>query len=220
MKKVFLCVLLGIMMVAVCGFTYFDEEDKDGFDINDLYDYQKEYKTEELSVCSLNTAKTYMDYRMTTLVSSRQYQFLNYECTVDKQTGFLYDEEGFIAVALGSYYGEIGDRFYFTLDSGIVLPLVKGEEKDDGDTDSTNCFQRWDGSIVEFVISDEYAAAYFGANGNGYVLDGNYNNYSLFQGSFVKVEKVLDEKNEDLVSYSVETDVPTNVDIFNYASGY
>ena len=208
------------MTIALCGFTFFDEEDNDGFDINDLYDYQKEYKTEELSVCSLNTAKTYMDYRMTTLVSSRQYQFLNYECTVDKETGFLYDEEGFIAVALGSYYGEIGDRYYFTLDSGIVLPLVKGEEKDDGDTDSTNCFQKWDGSVIEFVISDEYAASYFGANGNGYVLNGNYNNYSLFEGSFVKVEKVLNEKSEDIVSYSVETDIPTNVDIFNYASGY
>jgi hypothetical protein len=204
----------------MCGFTYFDDETENDFDINDLYDYQKEFKTEELSVCSLNTAKTYMDYRMTTLVSSRQYQFLNYECTVDTETGFLYDEEGFIAVALGSYYGEIGDRFYFTLDSGVVLPLVKGEEKDDGDTNSTNCFQKWDGSVIEFVISDEYAANYFGANGNGYVLDGNYNNYSLFQGSIAKVERVLDEKSEDIVSYSVETDIPTNVDIFNYASGY
>jgi len=220
MKKLLVLVLSLSLSLLVCGFTYFDDETENDFDINDLYDYQKEFKTEELSVCSLNTAKTYMDYRMTTLVSSRQYQFLNYECTVDTETGFLYDEEGFIAVALGSYYGEIGDRFYFTLDSGVVLPLVKGEEKDDGDTNSTNCFQKWDGSVIEFVISDEYAANYFGANGNGYVLDGNYNNYSLFQGSIAKVERVLDEKSEDIVSYSVETDIPTNVDIFNYASGY
>ncbi len=220
MKKLLVCILSLSLSLLMCGFTYFDDETENDFDINDLYDYQKEFKTEELSVCSLNTAKTYMDYRMTTLVSSRQYQFLNYECTVDTETGFLYDEEGFIAVALGSYYGEIGDRFYFTLDSGVVLPLVKGEEKDDGDTNSTNCFQKWDGSVIEFVISDEYAANYFGANGNGYVLDGNYNNYSLFQGSIAKVERVLDEKSEDIVSYSVETDIPTNVDIFNYASGY
>ncbi len=220
MKKLLVCILSLSLSILMCGFTYFDDETENDFDINDLYDYQKEFKTEELSVCSLNTAKTYMDYRMTTLVSSRQYQFLNYECTVDKETGFLYDDEGFIAVALGSYYGEIGDRFYFTLDSGVVLPLVKGEEKDDGDTNPTNCFQKWDGSVIEFVISDEYAANYFGANGNGYVLDGNYNNYSLFEGSIAKVEKVLDEKSDDIVSYSVETDIPTNVDIFNYASGY
>lgn len=220
MKKFSLCTLIIVLMIVISGFTFFGSDTEDNFDINDLYDYQKEFKTEELSVCSTNTAKTYMDYRMTTLRSSRQYQFLNYECTVDKKTGFLYDDEGFIAVALGSYYGEIGDRFYFTLDTGIVLPLVKGEEKDDGDTDSTNCYHTLDGSVIEFVIHDEYAADYFGANGNGYVLNGNYNNYSLFEGSIAKVEKVLDEKNDKIVSYSVDTSVPANIDMFNYASGY
>ena len=135
-------------------------------------------------------------------------------------TGFLYDKDGFIAVALGSYYGEIGDRYYFTLDSGIVLPLVKGEEKADEDTDYTGCYHTLDGSVIEFVIDDEYAASYFGANGNGYVLDGNYNNYSLFNGSIAKVEKVLDEKVERIVSYQIDVDIPQNVDIFNYASGY
>ena len=220
MKKLLLCLLTICMSVILCGFTFFEDGNDDCFDIENLYDYQKEFKTQELSVCSTNTAKTYMDYRMTTLVSSSQYQFLNYKCTVDTKTGFLYDEEGFIAVALGSYYGEIGDRFYFTLDTGIVLPLVKGEEKDDGDTDRTNCYHTIDGSIIEFVIDDEYAADYFGANGNGYVLNGNYNNYSLFEGSIVKVEKVLDEKSDKIVSYSVDTNVSTNIDMFNYASGY
>ena len=220
MKKSFYCVATLCVMLLICGFTFYVNEEKNGFDIEDLYDYQKTYKTEELSVCSLNTAKTYMDYRMTTVVSSRQYQFLNYECTVDKKTGFLYDDEGFIAVALGSYYGEIGDRFYFTLDSGIVLPLVKGEEKADEDTDYSGCYHTIDGSVVEFVICDDYAASYFGSNSNGYVLDGNYNNYSLFSGSFVKVEKVLDERADRIVSYQIETQVPQNVDIFHYASGY
>ena len=219
MKKLLVCTLAILMMVIFSGFTLFDNNSND-FDINDLYDYQKEYKSEDISLCSANDAKTYMDYRMTTVVSSNQYQFLNYECTVDKKTGFLYDEEGFIAVALGSYFGKIGDRFYFTLDSGIVLPLVKGEEKDDGDTDGTNCYHTIDGSVIEFVIHDEYAADYFGANGNGYVLNGNYNNYPLFEGSIVKVERVLDEKNDKLVTYQSEQQLPVDIDIFNYASGY
>ena len=219
MKKLLVCTLAILMMVIFSGFTLFDNN-SDDFDINDLYDYQKEYKSEEISLCSANDAKTYMDYRMTTVVSSNQYQFLNYECTVDKKTGFLYDEEGFIAVALGSYFGKIGDRFYFTLDSGVVLPLVKGEEKDDGDTDGTNCYHTIDGSVIEFVIHDEYAADYFGANGNGYVLNGNYNNYPLFEGSIVKVERVLDEKNDKLVTYQSEQQLPVDIDIFNYASGY
>ena len=73
---------------------------------------------------------------------------------------------------------------------------------------------------MEFVIDDDYAASYFGTNSNGYVLDGNYNNYSLFSGSIVKVEKVLDEKADRYVTYHVEADQPKSIDIFNYASGY
>ena len=218
MKKSFYCVLLICMMAIVCGFAFFSDDPV--FELDALYDYQKEFKTEELSICSANTAKTYMDYRMTTVVDSRQYQFIHNNLTVDKNTGFLYDEDGFIAVALGSYYGEIGDRYYFTLESGIVLPLVKAEEKADVDTDATGCYHTIDGSVVEFVIDDEYAAARFGTNSNGYVLDGNYNNYPMFSGSFVKVEKVLDERSDRIVSFQVDPGLPQSIDIFNYASGY
>ena len=223
MKKTLFCIIAVSLMLVMCGFTYFGDETKEegyAFDLDSLYDYQKQFKTEELSVCSVNTAKTYMDYRMTTLVSSRQYQFLNYECKVDKNTGFLIDKDGFIAVALGSYYGVIGDRFYFTLDSGIVLPLVKGEEKADEDTDITGCYHTYDGSVIEFVIDEDYAVNCFGSNSNGYVLDGNYNNYSLFNGSIAKVEKVLDERTDKVVTYQVDPEIPANIDIFNYASGY
>ena len=222
MKKSFYCVLAVCIMTVICGFTFFSDgfSDTYKFDLDSLYDYQKEFKTEELDICSANTAKTYMDYRMTTVVDSRQYQFIHNFLTVDKKTGFLYDEDGFIAVALGSYYGEIGDRYYFTLDSGIVLPLVKAEEKADEDTDAMGCYHTLDGSVVEFVIDDEYAAAFFGTNSNGYVLDGNYNNYSLFNGSFVRVEKVLDERADRIVSYQMEAELPASIDIFNYASGY
>ncbi len=220
MKKMFYCVLVLCVALMICGFSDFLGDTDTGFDLDELYDYQKEFKSEELSICSANTAKTYMDYRMTTVVDSRQYQFIRNFLSVDKKTGFLYDEDGFIAVALGSYYGEIGDRYYFTLESGIVLPLVKAEEKADVDTDATGCYHTLDGSVVEFVIDDEYAANFFGTNSNGYVLDGNYNNYSLFSGSFVKVEKVLNERSDWIVSYRIEQNLPSGIDIFNYASGY
>ena len=224
MKKLIFSTLLMIILVVISGFTYLNNDNGEDetfvFDMDALYDYQKEFKSEDLSVCSTNTAKTYMDYRMTTVVDSRQYQFLNYQCYVDRKTGFLYDKDGFIAVALGSYYGEIGDRFYFTLDSGIVLPLVKGEEKADVDTDYSGCYHTDDGSVIEFVIDSDYASGYFFSNDNGLVLNGNYNNYSLFRGSIAKVERVLDEKVEKIVTYQIDNEPPKNIDIFNYASGY
>ena len=222
MKKISVILVSILIVLVMSGFTSFNtiSSGKKEFDLEDLYDYQKQYKGEELEICARKGAKTYMDYRMTTVVSSRQYQFIHNELTVDKNTGFLYDKDGFIACALGSFYGEIGDRFYFTLDTGIVLPLVKAEEKADEDTDAMGCYHLIDTSIIEFVIDDDYAGEYFWNNGNGLVLNGNYNNYWLFDGDIVKVEKVLDEENDKLVSYSMKIETPQELDIFNYASGY
>ena len=222
MKKAILCILAILTFTVLTGFTGFssDSEEESKFNIEDLYDYHKEHKTEEIEVCAKSGAKTYMDYRMTTVVSSRQYQFIHNKLTVDKTTGFLYDNEGFIAVALGSYYGTIGDRFYFTLDSGVILPLVKAEEKADVDTDATDCYHLIDTSIIEFVIDADYAGEYFWDNKNGLVLNGNYNNCSLFSGDIEKVEKVLEDKSNKIISYSINIDLPNSIDIFNYASGY
>ena len=219
MKKLFAVIAVVLVSLSLCAFT--SQKEEKPFDIDNLYDYQKEFKSEEIPVCAENTTKTYMDYRATTATDSRQYWFIKDELTVDEETGFLYDKDGFIAVALGSFYGEIGDRYYFTLESGIVLPLVKAEEKADQDTDYSGCYHTSDGSVIEFVIDRNLANNYFGYYNNGYVLQGNYNNYSLFRGRLVKVERVLDEKNESYVTYAdkdiVEFD---NTDIFNYASGY
>ena len=222
MKKLLLALILLLVCLFETGYTYIDEvsENTNTFNIDDLRDYQKEYKSEEIEVCASGTAKTYMDYRSTTVRSSRQYQFIHNELTVDENTGFLYDVDGFIGVALGSFYGEIGDRFYFTLDSGVVLPLVKCEEKSDGDTDSKGCYHLGDNSVIEFVIDKNYALNYFGRLSNNYVLNGNYNNYDLFHGSIVKVEKVLDEKNEDYITYSNSDSEIMMRDIFEYGSGY
>lgn len=222
MKKVLICILSILAVLVLGGFTSFSntKDEQLIFDLENLYDYQKQYKSEELEVCASSTAKTYMDYRMTTVVSSKQYQFIHNDLTVDKITGFLYDKDGFIAVALGSFYGKIGDRFYFTLDSGIVLPLVKAEEKASVDTDSLGCYHLKDSSVIEFVIDSDIAGQYFWNNGNGLVCNGNYNNYSLFKGEVVKVEKVLDEKNDKVVTFSIGYTIPEEIDIFNYASGY
>lgn len=221
MKKPIVCILSALLIVILAGgFSFSSNKNESSFDIEDLYDYHKEFKSKEISVCARSGIKTYMDYRMTTVVASRQYQFMHNYMTVDKKTGFLYDKDGFIGVALGSFYGTIGDRFYFTLDSGIVLPLVKVEEKADVDTDYTGCYHMIDGSVIEFVIDSDYAGNYFFNNGNGLVLNGNYNNYWLFKGDIDKVEKVLDEKNDRIVTYDINTEVPGELDIFNYGSGY
>lgn len=222
MKKLSKILIILVIGLLFSGYTYVEDtgDESQTLNIDDFYDYQKEYKSEEVGVCASGTTKTYMDYRATTARASRQYQFMHNEMTVDENTGFLYDEDGFIGAALGSYYGEIGDRYYFTLETGVVLPIVKCEEKSDSDTDGSGCYHLSDNSVIEFVIDKDYALNYFGRLSNSYVLNGNYNNYSLFRGAIVKVEKVLDEKNENYVTYSSESAPIFNSDIFNYGSGY
>ena len=100
------------------------------------------------------------------------------------------------------------------------MPIVKCEEKSDSDTDDSGCYHLSDNSVIEFVINKDYALEYFGRLSNSYVLNGNYNNYSLFRGAISKVERVLDEKNEHYVTYSTESSPIFNNDIFNYGSGY
>ncbi|MDD5791883.1 MAG: hypothetical protein PUD22_04815 [Erysipelotrichaceae bacterium] len=214
-KKLLLIVLVFSFVLLSTGF-----EKKESFDLQSLYDYQKEYKTSEVAVCSVNRTKTYMDYRAITNTASLQYKYIANHMTVDENTGFLYDEDGFIGVALGKYFGPIGTRYYFTLETGVVLPLVKIEAKAIGDTDPGNCYNPADGSVIEFVIDRHYAMDYFGNSSNGLVLNGNYNNYSLFQGRIAKIELVLDEKNEDYVTYKTLDKLELPEDVFRYASGY
>ena len=225
MKKLFLMIVVLTTCLSAAGFMFENAAEENCnervFNIDDLYDYQKDFKSEEITVCAGNSTKTYMDYRATTARDSKQYWFIHDEMTVDEQTGFLYDCDGFIGVALGSFYGEIGDRYYFTLETGVVLPLVKCEEKADSDTDAMGCYHTSDYSVIEFVIDKDCALSYFGRLSNDYVLNGNYNNYSLFNGQIVKVEKVLPEKNDKYVTFSKKQNVGTiNYDIFEYASGY
>lgn len=212
MKRV---VLLVVMCFFMLGFSQ-----EESFNIEVFKDYQKEFESEEIGICSKSKTKTYMDYRAITDPSSKQYKYIREHMEVDEVTGFLYDEDGFVGVALGSYYGVIGDRYYVTLESGVVLPLVKIEEKADNDTDG-GCFHFGDGSVIEFVIDKDYAAKYFKVYGNGLILSGNYNNYELFKGEIIKVEKVSNQRNQEYVTYlEKELFEFSNLEIFDYASGY
>lgn len=225
MKKIASLLFALLLLILMTGFTSSAEEIKaesGELDITEFKDYIKKYISEDAGVCSRSSTKTYMDYRAITARGSKQYKYIHEYMTVDEETGFLYDEDGFIGVALGSYYGEIGDRYYITLDSGVVLPVVKIDEKADGDT-INGCAHSSDSSVIEFVIDTDYASSsdYFGRSGNGLIVSGNYNNYELFKGKIDKVEEVSDELDNNYVDY-VDKEVVefNNNDIFQYASGY
>lgn len=179
-----------------------------------LYDYQKEYIGEDIEVCSSSSTKTYMSYKAITDTSSTQYRYIEENMSVDPVTGLLVDEEGFIGVALGSYFGDIGTRYYITLDTGIVLPVVKVEAKSDKHTNN-GCAQSVDGSVIEFVIDVDIASSYFGISSNGYVLSGNFNNFDLFSGEIIAIEKVTDTP---AIHGTIVTKKVTNISIIQKIS--
>lgn len=142
-------------------------------------------KAVKIDVCNHSSTKTYMDYRAITNKKSKQYQFIHANMTVDER-GYLVDNEGYIGVALGSYFGEIGTKYIFTLDTGKQIKVVKVEAKADNHT-INGCYQKWDGSVIEFVIDSNA----FEKSSNGYVYNGNFNNIPEFKGKIIKIEKVV-----------------------------
>ena len=233
MKK-YIILLLIIIAIPIClSFDYsttststvdeiLEEDGQKIFSMDLLGTSEKEFKSEPVQTCGIGSVKSYMDYRAITDPASKQYRYIQEHMTVDEETGFLYDEDGFIGAALGSYYGVIGDRFYFTFENDVTIPIVKIESKANIDTDDANCYNPNDNSVIEFVIDRYIADAYFGEYGNGLVLSGNYGNYPLFKGSIIKVEKVLEEEPKDTSIAYKSNQENTNEDpnIFYYASGY
>lgn len=141
----------------------------------------------DIPVCSNSQTKTYMDYKMITDKTSKQWQYINASGRIKIENGYLMEGE-YIGVALGSYFGEIGTKYIFTLDTGKQIKVVKIEEKADAHTNN-GCQQKWDGSVIEFVIDSNA----FEKSSNGYVYNGNFNNVAQFKGHIEKIEMVIEE---------------------------
>lgn len=145
-----------------------------------------EPKLENVPVCSTSSVKSYMEYSKITNRSSKQWKYINTSGKIKIENGYLMEGE-YIGAALGSYFGEIGTKYIFTLDTGKQIKVVKVEEKSDNDT-INGCYQKYDKSVIEFVI-DTHA---FAKSKNGYVNNGNFNNLEQFKGNITKIERVLE----------------------------
>ncbi len=198
-RHVFACALAGAaILTCTSGFTQGE------FSLAKLKNYKKEFKSISIGACSTSSTKTYEDYRMITSVGSAQYQYIHNHCTVDEKTGFLIDEEGFMGVAMGYAFGEIGSRYYIELDTGITIPVVKVDAKA-SEHAPNGCSAASDASVIEFVIDTDRATAYFGG-ANGLASSGNFNNYKYLKGSISDIERVTDERIETGIFYFFSLD--------------
>ena len=193
--KTMTCALAGAALIMTsAGFA------REDFTLSKLKNYKKEFKSVSIGTCSTSSTKTYEDYRMITSTDSAQYRYIHNHCEVDEETGFLLDEAGFIGVAMGYNFGEIGSRYYIVLDTGITIPVVKVDAK--AAVDAPNgCSAAADASVIEFVIDSDRAKEYFGGS-NGLASSGNFNNYTYLKGNIADIEKVTDDPIETGVIYT------------------
>ena len=105
-----------------------------------------------------STVRSYMAYTAVTSKTSAQYALLNSQkAYTDKKTGFrMY--EGRYCIAVGSGYTQkIGTKIDLVLSNGAILKCVLGDCKSDKDTDeATHTYCKWDGSVAEFIIDNDY----------------------------------------------------------------
>ena len=184
-KEIYIGLLIFLLLIIALLTVFSSPKVK----LSDYRHYVKKLSYEEVTLCGTSSGKTYEDYRMITDETSDQYKLIREKLKVDRKTGFLYDRDGFLAAALGYQFGPIGTRYYFTLDTGIVLPLVKADEKAPKDA-SDGCQVDINGTVIEFIVDADAALKYFGTITNGLVMDGNLNNSEYLQGEIVKIEKI------------------------------
>jgi hypothetical protein len=135
--------------------------------------------------------KTYMDLKCITNKSSKQYKMKS-DYKLDSKGHYYinYKDEKFYVVALGNYFGKIGDKFKITLSSGKTFYAIKGDTKSNRHTKERYA-HKTDGSVIEFIINTKVAKKYYGSN-NGYVCNGNLNNSDLWNGKIVNISKVIE----------------------------
>lgn len=160
---------------------YIEKEDKK----------EPKIKENEIKVLYNSSVKSYMDGNKITNKSSKQYKYINSDLVdIDERGHYysVYKDIKFYGVALGSYFGEIGSKYRFELSSGKSIYVIKLDEKKDKHT-YDNFIHKSDGSVIEFVIKESKAKKYY-PHKNGYVNNGNFNNYNEFSGKIEKIYKI------------------------------
>lgn len=100
---------------------------------------------------------TYEPVRLITCESAPSYIETHAEgVTVDEESGILM-KDGKYMVAIGTGYGfECGKAITLFMEDGQMIDCYIGDIKADCDTDPSNKYQKYDGSVIEFIINDSY----------------------------------------------------------------
>lgn len=133
--------------------------------------------------CSTSSFKSWMDYGSVTDETSKQWYYIHEVMHI--KDGYLLDDEGYIGLALGTAFGDIGSRWIFQLSSGQEIYGIKIEHKADEHT-IDGCYHKDDSSVIEFVIDSKEFPYVKGSP----TYTGNFNDVEWFEGNIVGYRKV------------------------------
>lgn len=127
----------------------------------------------------------YMDYRAITDTSSKQWE-LQQSAWTDWQ-GFRRIGDDY-CVALGTYYGNIGDRFRITTDEGNTYTVIMSDAKGSDAVfyDGIHSWYHYAGNgcnVVEFVVQTEYLSSEVTISGSCGAVD-------YLSGNIVSIERI------------------------------
>lgn len=120
--------------------------------------------------------KSYMDYRTITSQSSSQYR-LQKECDTDENGLRIWGDRYVVAVGT-RFNAPVGTMIDVYLDTGIVLPCIVGDIKQDIHTGDDNIQVEINGNIIEFVVDERIMDPFVANKGDISYYDGFDGNVS------------------------------------------
>lgn len=151
-----------------------------------------EVETETRNIITLpsieeNSFKTYMDYRMITDTSSKQWKMQQSAYTDENGLRKIDD---YYCVALGSGISDkLGNKFKITFESGETIKVIAADQKADRHTDSTNTYMDLGNgriNIIEFIVHTEKMPSIVRTMGDVSHMPGD-----KFYGNIVEMEAII-----------------------------
>lgn len=102
-----------------------------------------------VSKAKASSFKSYMDYRTITNRTSYAYQLQKQAYTDNNGLRKIGD---YYCVAMGTYYGNVGDTYYIETDEGACWKVILADIKSDKHTDRTHSYTRANGCMMEFIV--------------------------------------------------------------------
>lgn len=150
----------------------------------------------ELTLPSLPTnIKAYTDYHCYNIDGSAQ-KYIQDNAITEEHGIRMFD--GYYCVAMGSAYGEVGDKYIIELSNGMCFAMIKADEKSDKHTDSTNRYHlcpNYHGEdracVIEFIVDTDKIP-------EKVAIYGSFDYCELFSGDVKRISYMGHHKDPDI----------------------